>query len=98
MKGYRWQSCRKLALNRAFRQWTNGNLQFLLEPIGEGCRLRMKTVNANVRSGLVGGIVYMAIGFILATLFMLTDKAVPALIVIMLLMFMVAGIYFLRLR
>jgi hypothetical protein len=32
-----------------FRQWTNGNLQVLLEPAGEGHRLRLRTLNGNAR-------------------------------------------------
>jgi hypothetical protein len=35
-----------------FRQWTNGNLQALVEPTPTGFRLRLKTMNANAR-GLV---------------------------------------------
>ena len=35
-----------------FRQWTNGNLQALVEPTPTGFRLRLKTFNANAR-GLV---------------------------------------------
>ncbi len=38
-----------------FRQWTNGNLQVLLEPTGEGARLRMKTMKGSAYSNLVGG-------------------------------------------
>ena len=53
-----------------FRQWTNGNLQALVEPTPTGFRLRLKTYNANAR-GLVtmgvGGIVVAA-----ATSFALT--------------------------
>src|SRR6476646_4487676 len=33
----------------AFRQWTNGNLQALVEPTPTGFRLRLKTMNANAR-------------------------------------------------
>jgi len=53
-----------------FRQWTNGNLQALVEPTPTGFRLRLKTYNANAR-GLVtigaGGIAVAA-----ATSFALT--------------------------
>jgi hypothetical protein len=41
-----------------FRQWTNGNLQALVEPTPTGDRLRLKTVNGSARSlmntGLAG--------------------------------------------
>ncbi|MEO7366512.1 MAG: hypothetical protein ABIZ36_01060 [Gemmatimonadaceae bacterium] len=47
-----------------FRQWTNGNLQALVEPTPTGFRLRLKTFNANAR-GLVtmgaGGIAVAAV-------------------------------------
>src|SRR5690349_1644182 len=40
----------------SFRQWTNGNLQVLLEPTERGHRLRFRTVNgaamASIRSGM----------------------------------------------
>jgi len=37
-----------------FRQWTNGNLQALLEPTPTGHRLRLRTVKGSAR-GLMGG-------------------------------------------
>ncbi len=40
----------------SFRQWTNGNLQALLEPTETGQRVRLRTVKGDVRSMLVGGI------------------------------------------
>jgi hypothetical protein len=36
----------------SLRQWTNGNLQALLEPTANGHRLRLKTVKGDVRSVL----------------------------------------------
>jgi hypothetical protein len=42
-----------------FRQWTNGNLQVLVEPTPTGFRLRLKTFNANAR-----GLVTMGLGAI----------------------------------
>lgn len=41
------------------RQWTNGNLQVLLEPTATGHRLRMKTSNANARSAIGTGLVFL---------------------------------------
>ncbi|MEM7414428.1 MAG: hypothetical protein AAF389_02960 [Gemmatimonadota bacterium] len=52
----------------AFRQWTNGNLQVLLEPTGDGARLRLKTLKGSAYSGLVGGGALVAMGG-LATIF-----------------------------
>jgi predicted phage tail protein len=36
----------------SLREWTNGNLQILIEPTVEGDRLRMRTVNAAARTQL----------------------------------------------
>ena len=53
--------------NGSFRQWTNGNLQALLEPTANGHRLRMSTVRAssifslNVGVGVIGTGAIMAI-------------------------------------
>lgn len=51
-----------------FRQWTNGNLQVLLEPTGDGARLRMKTLKGSAYSNLVGGGALIGMGAI-ASLF-----------------------------
>ncbi|MEX2181930.1 MAG: hypothetical protein WD771_07805 [Gemmatimonadaceae bacterium] len=40
----------------SFRQWTNGNLQVLLEPSGEGHRVRFKTVKADARLLIFSGL------------------------------------------
>ncbi len=51
----------------SLRQWTNGNLQILIEPTEHGDRLRMRTVNAGARmmltvgSGLVGTLSVVAL-------------------------------------
>jgi hypothetical protein len=39
-----------------FRQWTNGNLQALVEPTPTGFRLRLKTMNANARGFVAMGL------------------------------------------
>jgi hypothetical protein len=41
----------------SFRQWTNGNLQVLVEPIANGHRIRLSTVKANARAWMRGGLV-----------------------------------------
>lgn len=38
------------------RQWTNGNLQVLVEPTGSGDRLRLRTVHASARMLLTMGV------------------------------------------
>jgi hypothetical protein len=40
----------------SFHQWTNGNLQALLEPTPTGHRLRLKTFNANARNMMMTGL------------------------------------------
>jgi hypothetical protein len=46
-----------------FRQWTNGNLQVLVEPAQEGTRVRFRTTNGNASAMIVfgmGGIAFSA--------------------------------------
>lgn len=52
----------KLRRDGSLRQWTNGNLQVLAEPVEGGHRLRMKTTNGSAQSGIVGGLVNVAVG------------------------------------
>lgn len=47
----------RLRSEGSFRQWTNGNLQALLEPTPTGHRLRMRTTNGNARSWMTVGLV-----------------------------------------
>ena len=49
-----------------FRQWTNGNLQALLEPTPKGHRLRLQTMKGDSRAMMTGGGV--ALGAAAATL------------------------------
>lgn len=46
----------------SFRQWTNGNLQALVEPTPTGFRLRLKTMNANARMLMIMGLASLGIG------------------------------------
>lgn len=46
----------KVSAHGSFRQWTNGNLQALLEPTETGHRLRLKTVKGNARAMLIAGL------------------------------------------
>lgn len=46
----------KMTGQGSLRQWTNGNLQALLEPTANGQRLRLRTVKGNAMGQLVGGI------------------------------------------
>src|SRR5471030_625702 len=55
----------------SFRQWTNGNLQALLEPTPTGQRVRLRTVKANARAWISGGLATAGIAGILAVAAML---------------------------
>jgi hypothetical protein len=46
----------------SFRQWTNGNLQFLLEPTPTGHRLRMRTFKGDAVAWIVGGLTVFGFG------------------------------------
>lgn len=40
----------------SFRQWTNGNLQALLEPSAGGHRLRLRTLKGSAQGAMIGGL------------------------------------------
>jgi hypothetical protein len=46
----------RVSIEGSFRQWTNGNLQALLEPTGDGHRLRLRTINGTSRSFMITGL------------------------------------------
>lgn len=52
----------------SFRQWTNGNLQALLEPTANGHRLRLRTLKANAYAWMIAGIGTFATTVTLAAL------------------------------
>jgi hypothetical protein len=45
----------------SLRQWTNGNLQVLLEPTATGHRLRFGTVNGAARASIASGVAMFAV-------------------------------------
>lgn len=47
--------------NGPFREWTNGNLQALLEPTSTGHRLRLQTVKGDARNFMAGGVAILAV-------------------------------------
>lgn len=55
----------------SFRQWTNGNLQALLEPTASGHRLRLRTMKGDVRAWMAAGT-----GMVVAGLSAITAAAV----------------------
>lgn len=46
----------------SFRQWTNGNLQVLVEPDGDGQRIRMRTLRGQSRAFMMAGLGMTGIG------------------------------------
>lgn len=52
----------RLKQEGGFRQWTNGNLQALLEPTPTGTRLRLKTFNGSARAFMIAGLVFAGMG------------------------------------
>lgn len=54
----------------ALRQWTNGNLQVLVEPTEHGDRLRMRTVNGYAQLAIFVGIGVMAVPALVAVVAM----------------------------
>ncbi|MEO5826001.1 MAG: hypothetical protein ABIR59_08950 [Gemmatimonadales bacterium] len=52
----------RLRVDGTFRQWTNGNLQVLLEPGDAGHRLTLRTRNANLQAQVLGGSAALAFG------------------------------------
>ncbi|HEX9894716.1 MAG TPA: hypothetical protein VGA78_12380 [Gemmatimonadales bacterium] len=60
----------------AFRQWTNGNLQVLLEPTANGHRLRLQTVKGDARGLMSGGLALVAIAAVVLLASVATGGAV----------------------
>jgi hypothetical protein len=50
----------------SFREWTNGNLQALLEPTANGDRIRLRTVKGDARAWIRGGLVTLGIAAVTA--------------------------------
>jgi hypothetical protein len=55
-----------------FRQWTNGNLQALVEPTTTGHRLRLQTVKGDSRNLMSGGLAILGVGAATAVASLLT--------------------------
>jgi hypothetical protein len=62
-----FQATGEVRRDGSLRQWRNGNLHALIEPTDSGHRLRLRTLNGNARSALVGGLVF----FVMNLAFML---------------------------
>ena len=52
----------RLGQEGSFRQWTNGNLQALLEPVGDAQQLRLRTTHGAARAWMIAGIAVLTFG------------------------------------
>ncbi len=52
----------------SLREWTNGNLQALLEPTATGSRLRLRTVHGTARGLIAGGVAMLALTAVIAAI------------------------------
>jgi hypothetical protein len=52
----------------SFKQWTNGNLQALLEPTSEGHQLRLRTFNGSAYTWMVAGVATAGLAAVTAVL------------------------------
>ena len=50
----------------SLRQWTNGNLQALLEPTPTGHRLRLRTVRGGATGSMTAGLGFLGVGAVMA--------------------------------
>ena len=57
-----------------FKQWTNGNLQALVEPMGTGDRVRLRTIKGNMRNVIRGGLALLGGSGVLAFIYSLTGR------------------------
>ena len=64
-----------VSVQGSFRQWTNGNLQALLEPTSTGQRLRIRTFKGSAQSFVLAGLGTLGAGCVLALVSVLTEGA-----------------------
>jgi hypothetical protein len=58
----------------SFKQWTNGNLQALVEPMGTGDRVRLRTIKGNMRNVIRGGLALLGGSGVIAFIYSLTGN------------------------
>lgn len=63
----------------SLRQWTNGNLQALLEPTPSGHRLRLKTVRGNSMALMSAGVAFMGMSAALLIVGLISGELGPTL-------------------
>lgn len=61
-----FQARGQLSASGTLRQWTNGNLQVLLEPDPRGSRLRLSTVNGGARAAMTTGAAVLGVSAVTA--------------------------------
>lgn len=61
-----------------FREWTNGNLQALLEPTPTGHRLTLRTTKGTARSGIGAGSAIVGVGLAMSAAAAATGHFTPA--------------------
>lgn len=64
----------RLRTDGSFRQWTNGNLQALLEPTPDGDQLRLRTVKGQAYRMLSAGVTMLALDALLIALRTMTGR------------------------
>ncbi|NIW35021.1 MAG: hypothetical protein GWN32_00060, partial [Gemmatimonadetes bacterium] len=68
----------RLGGSGSFRQWTNGNLQALLEPVGDTHRLRLRTTKGSSRALMTTGGIMTVLAVISAVLTLVTAGSVES--------------------
>jgi len=61
-----------------FRQWTNGNLQALLEPTPTGHRLKLQTVRSASRASMTAGVLMTAVSGVMVAVAAISGHAASA--------------------
>jgi hypothetical protein len=56
----------RVSVQGSFREWTNGNLQALLEPTSNGQRLRIRTVKGSAQSLILAGVAMAGAAVVMA--------------------------------
>ncbi len=69
----------KLGATGGFREWTNGNLQALLEPTATGHQLRLRTTKGSARTGMIAGVLLTGSAAVTAASAALAGNVMPAL-------------------
>lgn len=67
----------RVEVHGAFREWSNGNLQALVEPVDDGYQLRLRTVKGSARQMIGMGAAMLAMALVLLVVSVLTGDADP---------------------